>query len=48
VVKYEKLGELNPGTFEYDFDGSGLASGVYIYSLKKGNLMKTKRMILLK
>lgn len=48
VVKHEKLGELNPGTFEYDFDGSGLASGVYIYSLKKGNLMKTKRMILLK
>lgn len=48
MVKYENLGNLDPGTFEYNFDGSGLASGVYFYSLKKGNLMKVQRMILLK
>lgn len=48
MVKYESLGNLNPGIYEYSFDASGLSSGVYFYSLRKGDLMKTKRMILLK
>ncbi|GBD87403.1 two component regulator propeller [bacterium BMS3Abin03] len=37
-----------PGTYEVEFDGRELASGVYIYSLKFGNNFLIKKMILLK
>ncbi len=36
------------GNYTVDFDGSDLASGVYIYQLIAGNYMSAKRMILLK
>jgi len=39
---------LNPGTYEVDFDGSTYASGVYFYVLKTESFTETKRMILLK
>ncbi len=38
----------SPGKYEVNFDGSGLASGVYIYVLISGNYSQTKKMILLK
>ena len=39
---------LNAGSFVYEFDGSGLNSGVYFYRLEAGDFVQTKRMILLK
>ncbi len=36
------------GNYTIDFDGSDLASGVYIYQLIAGNFISVKRMILLK
>jgi len=38
----------NAGTYEVDFDGSNLPSGVYFYKLENTNSSDTKRMILLK
>jgi hypothetical protein len=39
---------LNAGTYEVKFDGSGLTSGVYFYRLVTEGFTETKRMILLK
>ncbi|QQS35610.1 MAG: T9SS type A sorting domain-containing protein [Ignavibacteriales bacterium] len=36
------------GSYDVEFDGGGLASGVYYYQLKAGDLIQTKKMILLK
>ncbi len=36
------------GTFEVEFDGSNFSSGVYFYSLKAGDFLQTKKLILLK
>ena len=38
----------NAGTYEVDFDGSNLPSGIYFYRLSTGDFAHTKRMILLK
>ena len=39
----------SPGSYEVEFDGSNLPSGIYFYSLSvDGSLVDSKRMILLK
>lgn len=40
--------ELQPGVYEYSFDGSGYPSGVYFYRLEAGEFNETKRMVLVK
>jgi hypothetical protein len=44
LVNEEKL----PGSYEVQFDGSRLSSGVYFYRLHAGNIFKTKKLMLLK
>ncbi len=39
---------LQPGTYEVQFDGSNLTSGVYFYQLVSGNYKETKKLLLLK
>ena len=40
--------ELPEGNYKYQWDASGLASEVYIYQLKAGNFVNTKKLILMK
>lgn len=40
--------KVNPGTYEFNFDGSKLASGIYFYNLTADNYIITKKMILVK
>jgi FG-GAP-like repeat/Secretion system C-terminal sorting domain/Bacterial Ig-like domain len=40
--------EKPAGNYEVNFDASGLASGMYFYSLKVGKFSETKKMILMK
>ncbi len=39
---------LSAGKYRYDFNASGLTSGVYFYTLQTGSFRDTKRMILIK
>lgn len=39
---------MNPGVYDFNFDGTGLASGIYFYSLSAGEKTITKRMALIK
>ena len=41
-------GEMAPGYYRIDFNGSNLASGVYFYRLQSGSFIDTKRMVLIK
>ena len=41
-------GNLQPGVYEYKFDGTGLGSGVYFYKLQSGEFTETRRMVLVK
>jgi len=36
------------GSYDVDFDGNGLASGIYYYRITAGNFSQTKKMILIK
>ena len=40
-------GKQNAGTYEVQFDGSGISSGIYFYTFKSEELSETKRMVLL-
>ncbi len=40
--------ELKAGYYEYDFNASILASGVYLYRISAGDFVETKKMVLLK
>ncbi len=57
LVVYDMIGkeiqtivnqELSPGTYEVDFDGSRLSSGVYYYKIQAGDFSETKKMVLIK
>ena len=40
--------EMTAGNYEVDFKATGFSSGIYFYTLKAGNFISTKKMILLK
>lgn len=40
--------EMNAGTYDFSFNASSLASGIYFYQLRAGDFMQVKKMILLK
>lgn len=40
--------DLQRGTHTVTFDGSGLASGIYIYQMKSGAYVESKKLVLLK
>jgi hypothetical protein len=41
-------GELNAGAYRYQWNGSGMASGIYFYRLRSDNFVATKKMLLVK
>ncbi|MEJ2636434.1 MAG: T9SS type A sorting domain-containing protein [Calditrichia bacterium] len=40
--------KLIAGQYKYDWDASGLASGVYLYRIEAGSFIETRKLILLK
>jgi len=40
--------EQSAGTYTVQFDGAGLASGIYFYKIQSGSFIKTNKMILMK
>ena len=40
--------EMKPGRYERTFDGSGLASGVYLYKMQSGDFTMVRKFLLLK
>ena len=41
-------GERQAGSYTASFNGAGFASGVYIYQMRAGNVVETKKLLLLK
>ena len=37
-----------PGSYEVEFDGTGLSSSVYIYQLITQNYIQTRKMLMIK
>jgi hypothetical protein len=57
LIVYDALGQvevvlvneqLNPGTYETEWDASTYPSGVYFYKLEAGSFSETKKMVLIK
>jgi photosystem II stability/assembly factor-like uncharacterized protein len=57
IIVYDILGKeiatlinekLQPGSYDINFDGTHLASGVYFYKLETKNFIETKKMMLIK
>ena len=48
VVKTLVDGVRPPGDYAVRFDASNLASGIYMYRLQSGNLVETRRLVLLR
>ena len=40
--------EKSPGNYEVSFDASFLSSGVYLYTIKAGSFVQTRKMLLMK
>jgi hypothetical protein len=40
--------EKSPGNYEVNFNANNLSSGIYFYTLKAGNFIETKKMVLMK
>jgi len=47
-VKVLKNEMMKPGYYEFGFNASALASGIYLYTINAGDFVQTKKMILLK
>ena len=57
VIVYDALGkqvaelinrELQPGTYNIQFDASNLPSGIYFYKLESSDFSEVKKMMLIK
>ncbi len=48
TIQTESKDKLNPGSYQYKWDASNYASGVYFYKLVADNFTETKKMILTK
>ncbi|NUN08386.1 MAG: M20/M25/M40 family metallo-hydrolase [Ignavibacteriaceae bacterium] len=40
--------EMEPGTYQVEFNGAGLASGIYYYRIQQGAEVKTRKMVLVR
>lgn len=40
--------QLSPRVYQKNFDGSALASGVYVYRISAGSMVQTKKMVIMK
>ena len=40
--------QMKAGYYEYEFNASNFASGVYLYRIKAGSFVETKKMVLMK
>jgi len=45
---YSETGYKKAGTYEFKFDGTNLASGMYFYRIQSGSFVDTKKMVLIK